>query len=848
MGKVMRDALAAVVIVCVTGAGATLYDGAIARAQEPGRTVLDRRADGLQRLRLASRRRIEARFVGGFPTFVFAEIPIAGDNDVARAQSFLAQYADLYGQTTRTAMAPERRSAPGDEPAFVVFQQFVDGIPVVGGQLTVFLDDANVLATVGKLLIDDPPVGGDPAIVQAQAEAFARRRACGTCDSRGPNSGEGEIVGRTRLVILDTGGDLARDGAPRSNPRLAWRVAVGRDETVVVLIDALSGAVLDVYPLTAHGYRLDLYDANGVDFGCNPFFYPLIGHGSGVFAQYQSILDAPLAINESKAAYNFYKTQFNRDSYDNDGTRQNVIVRHPIGGTAAWTPCHTMVFNPSSIARDIFTHEFTHGVDDFESDLVYRGESGALDESFADIMGTLNEFLSDPTNGDWLIGEDIGSPIRSMADPPAIQNIIDGGLVADPDRMSLYVSRAIDKPHDWGGVHTNSGIHNKTAFLMADGGFFNGVNVKGFGKTKLAMLAYKTMTSLPQTWWGRSFATFAEARDVAYTVAQAMAAKGTVGFTNADVCTVRNAYVATEIAPTGTADQDCDGVADSEDADDDGDFVADSVDNCGISNPSQTDTDGDGVGDSCDGDLDGDGRPNVGDNCPFVPNTEQFDTNNDGIGDACSDMDKDKIIDMNDNCPLVANNSQTDTDGDGKGNACDADDDNDGVLDVTDNCPTAYNPAQTDSDGGGMGDACDPTPNDPTNEKIIKMIKESNTKTVIPISPRPPEPDPASLVKLAVDLCSGGCASGWIGDRRVDIHLTGLPEDARTWISSGDGKRVASPINQGSSSAVFNLKGRGQGEYVINVLPSAYTQTFELGIEIQLVAAQPQLGAPDIRR
>src|SRR4030095_9245741 len=102
------------------------------------------------------------------------------------------------------------------------------------------------------------------------------------------------------------------------------------------------------------------------------------------------------------------------------------------------------------------------------------------------------------------------------------------------------------------------------------------------------------MPSLPQTWWGRSFATFAQARDVAYIVSQAMAAKGTVGFTNADVCTVRNAYVATEIAPAGTADQDCDGVADGDDTDDDGDFVPDSADNCGISNPLQTDTDGDG--------------------------------------------------------------------------------------------------------------------------------------------------------------------------------------------------------------------------------------------------------------
>jgi hypothetical protein len=333
-----------------------------------------------------------------------------------------------------------------------------------------------------------------------------------------------------------------------------------------------------------------------------------------------------------------------------------------------------------------------------------------------------------------------------------------------------------------------------------------------------------------------SFATFAQARDVAYTVAQAWAAKGAGGFTQVDVCTVRNAYVATEIAPAGTADQDCDGIVDVDDPDNDGDTIPDLQDNCSsLPNPSQSDVDGDGLGDVCDADADKDGIVNEFDNCPLVMNPTQADGNNDGIGDACSDIDKDKIIDVQDNCPSTPNSSQTDIDGDGLGDACDADDDGDGVADAFDNCPAVANPGQTDSDGGGMGDACDPDPNDPSNEYALTLDKESLTKIVVQIPPDPP--DPTGLITLPVNLCTAGCEGGWLGDRRVHVQLTGLPDRSETWISQEDGRRVASPIDQGRSSAEFQWRGRGQGEYVIHVRRGS-SEAFELGVTLQLLGLE----------
>jgi hypothetical protein len=83
-------------------------------------------------------------------------------------------------------------------------------------------------------------------------------------------------------------------------------------------------------------------------------------------------------------------------------------------------------------------------------------------------------------------------------------------------------------------------------------------------------------------------------------------------------------------------------------ADADGDGVIESGDNCaGAANPDQADADGDAQGDACDvcpgdpdDDGDGDGRCADEDNCPDVSNENQADDDDDGLGDACDDVDE----------------------------------------------------------------------------------------------------------------------------------------------------------------------------------------------------------------
>ena len=128
-------------------------------------------------------------------------------------------------------------------------------------------------------------------------------------------------------------------------------------------------------------------------------------------------------------------------------------------------------------------------------------------------------------------------------------------------------------------MHTNSGIHNKAAFLLTDGGTFNGRIVSGIGQSKAQQLFYNVLTG-----WVGSNAKFQDARN-----GMVFYALTTYGAQSKELCAVRNAYAAVEI---GQGDANCDGVEDGSQPDNDGDQTPDGGDNCpNIANWSQGDID-----------------------------------------------------------------------------------------------------------------------------------------------------------------------------------------------------------------------------------------------------------------
>lgn len=131
-------------------------------------------------------------------------------------------------------------------------------------------------------------------------------------------------------------------------------------------------------------------------------------------------------------------------------------------------------------ALDIVAHELTHGVTGYTSNLIYRNESGALNEAFSDVIGAGAEFFFQERGdgllkADYLIGEDVLRPggARSIADP---QSSLWGPF---PDHYSRRYLGAEDN----GGVHSNSTIVTHAFYLAVEGGTnrTSGLPVQGVG-------------------------------------------------------------------------------------------------------------------------------------------------------------------------------------------------------------------------------------------------------------------------------------------------------------------------------------------------------------------------------
>ncbi len=164
---------------------------------------------------------------------------------------------------------------------------------------------------------------------------------------------------------------------------------------------------------------------------------------------------------------------------------------------------------------DVAAHELTHGLTDYSSGLIYRNESGALNESFSDVIGTSVEFFYHPAGSgagksDYLIAEDVVNPsLRSMVDPQSL---------GDPD----HYSRRFIGNTDNGGVHTNSGISNNAFYLAIEGGVnrTSGLSVQGVGAAnreqieKIFYRAFVFMLGPSATFATARAATIQSARDL----------------------------------------------------------------------------------------------------------------------------------------------------------------------------------------------------------------------------------------------------------------------------------------------------------------------------------------------
>lgn len=310
-----------------------------------------------------------------------------------------------------------------------------------------------------------------------------------------------------------------------------------------VFVDATSGAVLemresateirDSSPGGRYHYWRDPSDIKSLDVSQNPdFSYALrssaapvplstwyVGNDGSTYPVRMSYLGGWDAFDQgvsvdahyhASKALDYFRIVHGRSGLDGRG-RPLVVVTHDntklndYGANAHYQPWSGEVhigdgradtnLLPLSLSFDILVHELAHGIVASTSDLIYEGQSGALNESFADVMGISAKYWSEDTraNADMRIGRlatRTGEGMRDLLRPMAL---------GQPEVMvnATPCGQSPTRENDHCGVHYYSGIPNRAFSLMTLGGAQGDVVVdKAIGFEAARYVWFRAMTSL----------------------------------------------------------------------------------------------------------------------------------------------------------------------------------------------------------------------------------------------------------------------------------------------------------------------------------------------------------------
>ena len=472
-----------------------------------------------------------------------------------RAIAVLQNLAPLYGIQNASSELQANGSAKTDELGFRHQRliQIYRGIPIVGADLSVHFDNGGIPYEVNGRFISGITLDTKPSINSNQAIASA---VADFVNKRG--FPQAKTVEQPQLVIY----------AMSNPPQLVYQLVISDDPTRMYRywVNAKTGSVIDamnqvccILPPSSKGMPATIkgtilageggrvlsfsgWSENQVYYMYSPTSYnyvfnndgatssPPFPNGSsaypdaGTYAHRTSTDWGTSDPNEVSVAaniaytMNYFKTVHNRNSVDDAGVivptvshfGQNYVNAFWSGGTPGY-----MAFGDGDgstatclATLDVCGHEVAHGVTQYTAGLIYKNESGALNESFSDIFGANVEFnfQADNRNGypnkkpgmaDWLLGEDCwlsSTALRDMRNPANSATVGSGG-----EQPSKYKGKHwYTGTGDNGGVHYNSGVQNFFYYLLCEGG--TGTNdgisyrVTGITITNARRVAYRALT------------------------------------------------------------------------------------------------------------------------------------------------------------------------------------------------------------------------------------------------------------------------------------------------------------------------------------------------------------------
>jgi Zn-dependent metalloprotease len=406
----------------------------------------------------------------------------------------------LFSQDDRLEVVKVMRDDLGMQ--HIRLQQVYANIPVYGRDIYLHQDKSGRLISAnGRLLPTTSDLNLKPALLAKQAEEVALASI---------NEKNRDSIESTSLTIYPT---------PDGQKHLAFIVTLrpAVDKNLEVFVDAHSGEILfsanrvcydgpvnasgtdlsgvtrnfNAYQIGSEIYMIDtskpMFNAGASTLpdeaqGAIYVFDAQNSEGDKLFYNTTTNPNAWQNANAVSAAfyggivYDYYRNVHNRNAIDGNGGSMYMIVNIKENFNNAFWNGKAMFFGNgdgnsfSDLAGslDVTGHEMTHGVVENTANLIYENQSGALNESFADVFGAAVEFYHKGANANWLMGEEVTTPnvagdaLRDLEQP-------DGPRVAfskQPAHMSQFQSLPNTEDGDNGGVHVNSGIPNRAFYLV----------------------------------------------------------------------------------------------------------------------------------------------------------------------------------------------------------------------------------------------------------------------------------------------------------------------------------------------------------------------------------------------
>lgn len=407
----------------------------------------------------------------------------------------------------QSKMVLQEESAGENGYTHFKYQQFHEGLPVFGNRYILHEKDGKVMTATGQYS-PQVNVSATPGINATTAVAFAKQ----TMKAREYSTKQAAPI----LCFVDPAFPKVSE-----NLRLVYQVDLHSTtpfDKRRYFVDASSGKIIKQLPLIlqegvpskAKTRYYGMQNITTDSIASQEFVLRDLTRGEGIFifngdgsdfTNTSSTWDLTNAEQDEVALDAHYCTQsyydmlladYNWRGQDGQGKAFNAYVHDGDYVNAFWDgeasrygdgDCN---YGPLT-TLEVMGHEFTHGIIDYTSQLVYDGESGAINESLADMFGKMLERKTDPTNFSWLLGHSFRlspdvEPLRVMNDPNVLE-------------MPAYY-----KGQYWidgNGVHTNSSIGNLWFSMLMDGKQGTneaGVafNVPALGVNKVGQIIFQT--------------------------------------------------------------------------------------------------------------------------------------------------------------------------------------------------------------------------------------------------------------------------------------------------------------------------------------------------------------------